>query len=105
MSLIRADIVSGKCPKVSGTKFNCLEVLRVLLKVYDPFWDHQIDLLIYGFLPSSTESKSLNVFAYDFGHVNISNYYANLICDPDIKMNNLKINCEYFLKVYSSQQE
>lgn len=89
----RADIVSGKCPKVSGAKFNCSEALRDFLEDYNPIWDSQINLRINGFLPSSPESKSLNVFAYDFGHVNISDYYAKLNCDRDLKMNILKINC------------
>lgn len=47
MTFAKADIVSGKCPKVSGTEFNCLEVLQVFVDGYDLMNDKALILLSY----------------------------------------------------------
>lgn len=42
MKFLRADIVPGKCPKVSGTKFNCSEIPPGFLEGYNPLYDKHI---------------------------------------------------------------
>lgn len=87
-TFITADIVPGKCPKVSGTKFNCLEITRTFQESNHPNYDFKLQPLIYGFLPSSPDSKSLNAFAFNLQNSDISNFYASLIC-RDLYNNNL----------------
>lgn len=80
------------CPEVSGTKFNCTEVIQNLRENENE--DQEIDLLIYGFLPPSKESVLLNVFGFDFKKDDISDYYAQLICNDHLQQKNiLRINC------------
>lgn len=80
VTTVTAEIVSGKCPEVYGHKFNCSDIIR-------NFPQHtrhgsKLHLLIYGFLPSSLESESINLFSYNFGeNVNISDYFAILDCN------------------------
>lgn len=91
--IARADIVPGKCPKVTGTKFACTEVVQNFYKMENDYFIY-IDLLIYGFLSSSPDSKSLNVFGFDFAKGSISDYYAELRCDsPTYKTNFFNIMC------------
>lgn len=97
-TLVKADIATGKCPTVSGTKFNCTEVLHNFYHIERRFeWETQIYLLIYGFLPSSRETPSLNAFAFNLSNVlGISDYYAILTCGKEKgKKDILKFHCDY----------
>lgn len=88
-----ADIVPGKCPKVSGTKFNCTEVLQ---NFYDNNGETVAHLLIYGFLSSSPDSQSINVFGFDFQNgVSISDYFIRFSCASNKKYdeNHFIIDC------------
>lgn len=89
-----ADVVPGKCPNVSGTKFNCIEVIKNFYG--DDTLDTAINLVIYGFLPSSPDSHSLNAFAFDFQKdVNMSDYFVRLSCSNDTRLrtNAFSIKC------------
>lgn len=93
MTYARADIVSGKCPEVSGTKFNCSEVLQTFLDGYDPMNDKTIILLSYGNSSFSPKVKSYSSFEFDFKNDKIRDYYASLNCNHDYKVNLLQILC------------
>lgn len=75
-TLITADVVSGKCPRVTETTFNCSDAVPNSTR---PSFDPK--LLIYGFLPSSPLSKTMNLFGFDLKSVSISNYYILLLCN------------------------
>lgn len=92
-TFITTDIVPGKCPKVSGTKFNCLEITRTFQKSSHPNYGFKLQPLIYGFLPSSPDSKSLNVFAFNFQNSSISNFYASLTCRDLYSKNIFNLRC------------
>lgn len=86
VSYVSADVVHGKCPKATGTPFNCTEVL---LNFYQGNTYDQIKLFIYGFLPSSSDaSRSLNLFAFNFTQsIEINHIQARLICNDETYYN------------------
>lgn len=77
-TLITADIVPGKCPKVAGTTFNCSEIIPNFDQLES--WHPQAHLLIYGLTPSSPQSKTLNLFGLDLINVSISDFSIILVC-------------------------
>lgn len=99
LTIITADIVSGKCPKVSGTKFDCLEILKVFKHSDKRVFGENIQLLIYGLLLSSPVSKSLNIFAFDFENATISDYFGALYCeiDGELKFDYIVFRCGLLL--------
>lgn len=86
---IRAEIVSGTCPTVSGTKFNCSQVRHNFYEIL-PFEHHK--LLIYGMIPSSNNTNALDFFAFNFSN-SISEYYMNLYCGLQSNENYIRIIC------------
>lgn len=79
VTFVKADLLRGKCPKIFGTPFDCKRVLQNF--EWDEFYrsDNTRLLLIYGFIASSRESKSLNVFAYNISQ-SISNFFVQFSC-------------------------
>lgn len=98
-----ADVVQGRCPQVTGTPFYCLRVKHKLSDTDNGL----MNLLIYGFLPSSPDSKSLNIFGFDFPrNVSISNYFVKISCDSiNSLMNFFWIKCGVNLKFYQQTGE
>lgn len=103
LSFTRAEIVTGKCPTVYGTNFNCTEVLHNFYEVeYLLDYHKHVTLLIHGFIPSSSKSKSFNIFAFDFPEgISISDYYALLSCNSK---RFLTFHCGHFIPMRPFKQ-
>lgn len=83
LSHTTADLVHGKCPQVTGTKFDCFDLLSNFNTEGNKGTRYgTITFKMYGFLAtSSSASTSLNLFAFNFiNFTSINLYEASLVC-------------------------
>lgn len=75
--ICEAVIAEGACPEVKGNSYDCPRIIDSL----KPNASHPIKLNIYALLPSSSDVKMLNMFAFDVSPTIIAGFNGLLICN------------------------